>query len=217
MKADIQTAEAMKLRGQMYRFFSRIFVLEVNVDLLKGMKTMTFPKSTENKDFREGYALLEECLKTLKEEDITDLEVDYARIFLAAGVAQGLAAFPYESVYTNKKHLMNQEAGEDVTILYAAKGLRTREDMYKIPNDHAGLEFEYMARLCDTAAMAAQNGAQDKLDASMLEQEKFCKVHLKRWILLFCSDVIKYAQTDFYKAIGTLCRGFIREEIDLLA
>lgn len=217
MKADMQTAAAMKLRGQMYRFFGRVFVLEVNSDLLKAMKAMTFPKTPENTDFHTGYAMLEDCLKVLKEDDMTDLEVDYARIFLAAGVAQGLAAFPYESVYTNKKHLMNQEASEDVTILYAAKGLSARKDMYKIPNDHVGLEFEYMARLCDDAALAAQEGAQDKLEATMLEQENFCKAHLKRWVPLFCSDVIKYAQTDFYKAIGTLCRGFIREEIDLLA
>ena len=217
MKADMQTVAAMKLRGQMYRFFSRVFVLEVDKELLRAMKTMTFPKTQENTDFHTGYALLSECLKTMREDDLTDVEVDYARIFLAAGVAQGLAAFPYESVYTNKKHLMNQEAGEDVTILYAAKGLSARKDMYKIPNDHAGLEFEYMARLCDGAALAAQEEAQDKLETAMLEQENFCKAHLKRWIPTFCSDVIKYAQTDFYRAIGTLCRGFICEEIDLLA
>lgn len=217
MKADRTTAALMQYRADMYMFFSRLFILEVDGKLLADMKNMKFPEVKKDTDFYTGYEMLKAYLKSHDDGDITDLEVDYARIFLAAGVAQGLAAFPYESVYTNKKHLMNQEASDDVTILYAAKGLKAREDMYRVPNDHVSLEFEYMARLCKDAAAAADSADEAGVQNSIKEQKAFCGNHMKRWVTLFCNDVIKYAKTDFYKAIGTLCRGFIREEISFLA
>lgn len=216
MKADKNTALGMNVRAQMYRFFARLFVLEVDAKLLADMQAMTFSPIQEDTDFGRGYDLLAKSVRKMNKDNLIDYEVDYARIFLAAGVAQGLAAFPYESVYTNKKHLMNQEAGEDVTILYAAKGLCARPDMYKIPNDHIGLEFEYMARLCDSAQKHATEGEQSRLEQDISEQKNFCDAHLKRWVPTFCSDVIKYAQTDFYKAVGMLCRGFICEEISIM-
>ncbi len=217
MKADQTTKLLMEARKQMYQLFSRIFILEADEKLFYDMKAFQFPDAPEDTDFAVGYQKLKDYFVSHDTSDIINLEADYARIFLAAGVAQGLAAFPYESVYTNKKHLMNQEASEDVTVLYGAKGLKAREDMYKIPNDHIGLEFEYMARLCEGAAQAAGEGNETVLAESMREQTEFCKHHMKRWMTMFCNDVIKYAETDFYRAVGTICRGFVREEISLLA
>ncbi len=146
---------------------------------------------------------------------VTDLEVEYARIFLAAGISSGKAAFPYESVYTSRKHLVNQESNDDMTALYAAKGLKAREDMYRIPDDHAGLEFEYMARLIDEAASAA--GAEDeaRLDEDMEEQKAFFKAHLMRWIPIFGEDIRSFAQTDFFRGVGRITRGFMAEETEL--
>ena len=217
MKADQTTKLLMEARKRMYQLFSRIFILEVDEKLFRDMKEMQFPEVPEDTDFAVGYRKLRDYFDSHDEEDILNLEVDYARIFLAAGVAQGLAAFPYESVYTNKKHLMNQEASQDVTILYAAKGLKAREDMYKIPNDHIGLEFSYMSLLCEDAARAAEAGDDAALEKSMQEQREFCRNHMKRWMIMFCNDVIRYAGTDFYRAVGTICRGFVREETGLLA
>lgn len=217
MKPSEVTTTFMSQRELMYRFFGRLFMLEADAKLLEDMKQMTFPEAKQDTDFAAGYELLKNYLAGHGEEDIINLEVDYAKVFLAAGVAQGLAAFPYESVYTNKKHLMSQEAHDDVTILYAAKGLEVREDMYRVPNDHISLEFEYMARLCAEAVKASASGDEAGLEESIREQEAFFNNHIKRWVLLFCNDVIKYADTDFYKAAAILCRGFVREEIELMA
>ncbi len=213
MKADQNTKLFMEARKDMYQFFSRIFILEVNKELFDRMKQMKYPKVSQNSDFSAGYEKLKEYFDAHDDSDVVNLEVDYARIFLAGGVAQGLAAFPYESVYTNKKHLTDQEAACDVTVLYGAKGLAARADMYRIPNDHIGLEFEYMAILCQEAADAAQTGDEALLEKSIKEQESFCRGHMEPWMTALCDDVIKYAGTGFYQAIGILCRGFVREEI----
>jgi len=253
----------MRQRANLYRFLSRIYILEVDEKLLAQMKRMSFPEEPGDTDLRDGYAKLKEYLagvhladekigaagdsansesavnigteapgidvakcnaavdKAGEDDDkndgniaekITELEVEYARIFLAAGVAQGTAAFPYESVYTNKKHLVNQEACDDLTALYAAKGLKPREDMYRIPDDHAGLEFEYMARLCDQAVNACEADDEAALEESFQEQKTFFGHHLRRWASLFGGDIAKHAHTAFYDGIGRITRGFMVQE-----
>lgn len=216
MSQNTELAALNRYRAQLYRFLSRVYILEVDETLLSQMKQLDFPQDPASADLKSGYQLLADCVARYGGSDVIDLEVDYARIFLAAGVAQGLAAFPYESVYTSKKHLMNQEASSDVHILYAAKGRKAREDMYRIPDDHIGLEFEYMAELCEEAAKAAEDGADAKAEESQKEQKEFFLQHLNRWVPIFAGDVAKYAQTDFYKAIAKITRGFIGEEGKLM-
>ncbi len=245
MENKQELCAVMRQRASLYRFLSSIYTLEVDEKLLRRMKRMSFPEEPGDADLRDGYAMLEEYLagvhfedEKVAEEDnsanadsalavraeksgniaekVTELEVEYARIFLAAGVAQGTAAFPYESVYTSKRHLVNQEACDDLTALYAAKGLKPREDMYRIPDDHAGLEFEYMARLCDAAKKACEADDEPAFDESMREQKSFFEHHLRRWVPLFGGDISKHAQTLFYEAVGRITRGFMVQETAFL-
>ncbi|MCD8230465.1 MAG: molecular chaperone TorD family protein [Clostridiales bacterium] len=225
MENKQEICAVMRQRANLYRFLSRIYILEADEKLLAKMKQMSFPENPGDADLRDGYARLKEYLAGVHFEDenagnaaekVTELEVEYARIFLAAGVAQGTAAFPYESVYTNKKHLVNQEACDDLAALYAAKGLKPREDMYRIPDDHAGLEFEYMARLCDAAKKACEADDEPAFDESMREQKTFFEHHLRRWVPLFGGDISRHAQTLFYEAVGRITRGFMVQETAFL-
>ncbi len=214
----------MQQRADWYRFLARIVVLEVDEPLLRNMGMMHFPEDAENVDLRDGYGLIAGYLQGIAfpdqsavAETITELEVEYARIFLAAGVAQGRVAFPYESVYTSKKHLLSQESCDDVAMIYAAKGLKARPDMYRIPDDHAGLEFEYMQRLCQEAVTALEAGDDAGLADSCREQERFFDEHLKNWVPVFAEDIRKHAQTDFYRGFGRILRGFMDLEAKLMS
>lgn len=202
----------LKSREAMYRFLSRLYLLEVDEPLLFALKNMEFPKESPDEDMSEGYRLMEEYLSAVPEagqdaeaeqEALDDLAVDYARVFLSAGVAQGQAAFPYESVYTSKGHLMMQESRSDFVALYEARGLRPVKDMYRVPEDHLGLLLEYMAILCS--------------EASTEEQADFLEQHLSGWVPVFAQETIKYAGTGFYQGLAKLTRGFLKLEQSLLA
>ncbi|MCF0228139.1 MAG: molecular chaperone TorD family protein [Parasporobacterium sp.] len=201
----------MSARGNVYRFLARIFILEVDKKLLNDMKKMTFPESDES-DIGDGYAKLKAYLAEASEENIIDTEVDYAKVFLAAGEATGLAAFPYESIYTSKKKMMNESCTSDAEKYYAARGLKAKAGMYKIPDDHVGLEFEFMAVLCEEAASAADSENEAAYEKALKDQKEFFDRHIRKWVPVFCNDVIKYARTDFYKAVGMITRGFISQE-----
>lgn len=198
-------------RASLYRLLARIYILEVNRPLLEALQAMVFPNFADNPDLNEGYALLRAYLAGATEDDLEDLAADYAGIFLAAGVAQGLAAFPYESVYVSKTRMVGQEPRVRVAALYAARGLALACDLPKTPEDHVALELEYMACLCRELTEAGDN-----TEALLAEQKMFLEKHLLNWVPLFCKDVGKYAQTDFYRAIGKITAGVLQLEQVLL-
>ncbi len=191
-------------RKNMYHFLSHLYLFEVEKEQLTALKQMTFPQECSNEDMQEGYQQITEYLskREVNQETLDELAVDYARIFLSAGVAQGKAAFPYESVYTSKQHLIMQEAGSSAAALYAEKGLKPRTDMYRVPEDHLGLLLEFMGRLCEDDTNT---------------QEDFLKNHLSNWVPAFVQDVCKYGSTDFYRGIAKITKGFLTLEKEYLA
>ncbi len=191
-------------RQNMYRFLSNLYLFEVDEAQLRALKEISFPTACLNEDMQEGYEKIVAYLagKEVSQDTLDELAVDYARIFLSAGVAQGKAAFPYESVYTSKQHLIMQEAGGSVAALYATKGLEPRQDMYRVPEDHVGLLLEYMAIICGE---------------DVKEQQDFLQNHLNNWVPAFVQDVNKYASTDFYKGVAKLTKGFLTLEKEYLA
>lgn len=209
IKTQMKTLAAA--RANLYRLLARIYILEVDQPLLEALQAMVLPDVVDNPELNEGYALLREYLAGATEADLEDLAADYAGIFLAAGVAQGLAAFPYESVYVSKTRMVGQEPQGRVAALYASKGLSLVCELPKTPEDHVAPELEYMACLCRELAKAA-----DKTEALLAEQKAFLEKHLLNWVPLFCKDVYKYAQTDFYRAIGKITAGFLQMEQALL-
>ena len=196
----------MTARANFYRFLSRLYLLEVDEALWNAMQNMTFPVDAAEGDMKAGFELMRGYLDANAKGDLAavldDLAVDYARIFLSAGVAQGKAAFPYESVYTSRKHLVMQDSRMDVVALYAKRGVTPSKDNYHVPEDHLGYLCEYMAMLID-------EGAAD-------EQKAFLKNHLLNWVSAFTVDMGKYAATDFYGGLAKLTRGFLLLEQEIM-
>ncbi len=162
--------------------------------------------------------MLDEYLANLPFRARQDLAVDYARVFVAAGLPQGNAAFPYESVYTSPERLVMQDACDEVKKTYRAKGLIVEDSVE--PPDHIAFELEFMARLADEGIGFAQAGEGVDLITSITEQIDFLVSHLLNWSARFTSDVQRYSQTGFYKAIALMTQGFLEmdaEELRALA
>lgn len=207
--------ELMVNRENMYRFLGRLYKVEVDITLLHQLKNMVFPTETEEKEMDEGYQLLKDYLQNLGMDPITDLAVDYARVFLGAGVYEGIVANPYESVYTSPEHLIMQDARDEVLAAYWAKGLDKRDSL-NVPEDHISLEFEYMAFMCQETYNALKDTDWRRISGSLMEQAEFLEQHLLNWIPNFCGDIIKCSATDFYIGVAKITNGFLRMEKNLL-
>ena len=203
--------ELTAYREGMYLFLAAIYLEEVDAEMLQVLLHSSFPvfeepKTAFEQDLDAGYRLIEKGLASFAEKSeaetkelLDDLAADYAKAFLAAGDATGKAAFPYEAIYTGSDSAFGGSLQENLAAIYAAKGLSMSEEMFKVTEDHIGLELEFMAMLINEGAPQE-------------EQKAFFQEHLINWALLFTADVYKYAERDFYKGIARITTGFLEAE-----
>lgn len=207
MDSAKEFSELMENRRNMYAFFARLYRSEVDQPLLDDMGCLAFSLDEEQGVYAEGTRQLMEALASLGFNARTDLAVDYARTFLGAGVANGTAAFPYESVYTSPERLIMQDARDEVRAVYREHGLGVAEG-YVEPEDHIAFELEFMGYLAQKAATVCAEQDEEAAAPLVAEQLAFLTGHVLRWLPEFVADIEKYAQTDFYRAIGKMTLGY---------
>lgn len=213
--------ELNQYREWMYRFLASVFIHEIDEAMLASMQKMTFPAFPETntpwqQDLDAGFRLMKSYLAGFEgksEEEVhallEDLAADYAKVFLAAGDAAGKAAFPYESIYTGFDSAFGGSLQMNLSALYASKGLTMREDMFKIMEDHIGLELNFMAELLKEESDAADEATADDLRKQQCE---FFQTHLINWAAQFAADIYKYTERDFYKGVARMTMGFMEAE-----
>ncbi|MBR3242888.1 MAG: molecular chaperone TorD family protein [Parasporobacterium sp.] len=219
--------ELLKYREMMYRLLAGIFIEEIDRPMLDKLMALEFPKVEGEEswvqDLSAGFEMMKEALsdfagKSEAEKDmlLEDLAADYAKTFLAAGDAAGKAAFPYESVYTGTDSQFGGSVQMNLNAEYAAKGLSMKEDMFRIFEDHVGLEFNFMAELLKEQQEALAAGDQKKADKLSKEQKKFFKRHIVNWVMLFAADIYKYSEKVFYRSVARITIGFVEFEQSII-
>jgi len=216
--------KVMQARENMYRFLARMYKQEIDAPLLAQLEKMDFSNYKMLADYLAG-----KDSHTLPV--LTELAADYAKVFLAAGSTEGLAAVPYESIYTSPKRIVMQEAWEQVRDEYAAHGFVLGDVSADYMEDHMACELEYMALLCHEAADRWMEGTcadcTEECDSQVPDNESFCrnvldvqtaflKQHLLLWAPAFNEDIARYAETDFYKAIGQMTVDYLKSDADIL-
>jgi putative dimethyl sulfoxide reductase chaperone len=207
----------MENRKSMYQFLGRIYKREVDQALLEQMSHMQFSKECHSNlaELTMGYQMFENYFKEPKIDVLTELAVDYAAVFLGAGIADGTVAYPYESVYTSPERLIMQDARDQVLAIYRERGL-DKDEALDIPEDHVGLELEFMAYLCHEAKEAIVLNDWSAAAVSLQIQKEFLEHHLLNWMSEFCADIQKCAHVDFYKAIGTITHGYLALDMQII-
>ena len=204
-KSDFK--QLMSNREELYRFFARLFEKEIDEEFFEQLKKVKFPENREETrltEFSDALRRLNDYFEFDAGETLDDLAADYAKTFLGAGIAQGSAAFPYESVYTSPKRIMMQNAWSEVTEIYESKGVEVTGESSDLKADHIAIELEYMAFLCDDTSRNTETLF------GLEEQKEFLNRHLLNWVPEFCLDIKYFADTEFYRMVGQLTTGFLQ-------
>ncbi|MFR4804168.1 MAG: hypothetical protein ACLT98_13160 [Eggerthellaceae bacterium] len=69
-------------RAATYGLLSRLYRVEVDQPLLDELRSMRFPAKTGNENVDEGYRLLATYLSNTWDNSVTDLAIDYVRVFI---------------------------------------------------------------------------------------------------------------------------------------
>ena len=193
-----ELAEVNAARKGFYEFLASMYKLELTDEQIGTLTKQDLPTDAEY--VGAGYATVKEYLRHRDSGTRQELAVDYARVFLCAGMYEQLMAPPYESVYTSEEHLLMQDARDSAVAFYLGEELGLPADN-TTPEDHLSFEFQFMAKLIERA------GA---------EQRAFFDEHLANWVPRLCADVRAYAQTAFYRGVADITEGFLQLEDQMI-
>ena len=220
-----QIRELNEGRAKTYALLSRLYRTEVDRELLDAMRGMRFPADSGNAKMDEGHRLIVGQLSTVWENTLSELAIDYARVFLGGGIDGYSAAYPFESVYTSPRRLLMQDARDEVVALYRSEGIDKAEGWTE-GEDHISLELEFMRRLAERAneALAVKGEAtaptQEGLEEAfrlMQTQRAFMEEHLCAWVPMLTSDMLRFARTRLYRGLAFVTEGFLESDREFLA
>ena len=159
-----------------------------------------------------GKEKLLEALKKAEEDPnyFEELQLDYDALFNVPGLK---LTFPYESCYTHRNidgtyGRLWQEPAQEMHRILGEWEIVFAEGWDLIP-DHVAIELFFMAELCCRTSLAQEVEDQKRLQEWQVE---FFQAHLNSWMLEFVNVLEMKADTDFYRGIAYLLRGFLEEE-----
>lgn len=215
MSKEINLESVMDGRLATYTMLARLFREEMDEETLRAMGAMRCPINTGNTDVDTGYKLLHRFLCGVWERSLEDLARDYLRTFVGANTTGHSAAYPNESVHTSPERLLMQDARDEILAIYRAAGLKS-DERWKAGEDHIALELEYMQIETERARAALRRGDRAAAATELMRQHHFIVDHLEGWVPFLAKDMLKFSQTDFYRGLAYLTRGFIEVDKEFL-
>ncbi len=211
MAKEMTVAAVLGSRAGTYSMLARLFRCELDQEYLTKLRRMRCPVNTGNADVDAGYKLLHSFLSHVWERTLEDAGRDYLRVFIGSNTTGHAAAYPNESVHTSAERLVMQDARDEVLAVYRAAGLES-SDLWNAGDDHIACELEYMQVMSERAAKACAAGDMTRAASTLMAQHHFLDDHLLAWIGFLTEDMLKFAQTDLYRGLAHLTRGFLAED-----
>lgn len=182
-----------------YSFLSRMVFRELNEQAIQELAQEAWPADTGNEHLDMGYRYLRRYFHFSGADRQTQLAIEYARIFLAAGVysKEKNTAVPYESVFTSEEHEMMGPTRLDVVRRFAEDGFQVNPNLHE-PEDHLSFELEYMSTMSARAIALCKAQDAKALHANIARQLEFLEQHLLNWTPQLLEAAQRYAKTAFY-------------------
>jgi TorA maturation chaperone TorD len=148
----------------------------------------------------------------ISDQAFLNLQTDYTRLFV--GIVKVLVPV-WESVYFNQDRMVFQEETLNVRKWYRRFGLEP-EKLHQEPDDHIGLELQFMAHLAGLGLNALEQKDEVSLQKIIEAQRGFLSEHLLRFVFKWQELLEENARTDFYRGVGLLVVGSLLETAQLV-
>lgn len=200
-----------------FTFLSQVFFKELTEEAIAELKAGQWPEDTGNANLDRGYNLLRRYFKFSAGDRRSQLAVEYARIFLAAGVytQEKRSAVPYESVFTSEEHVVMGDSRDAVIDWFIQDGFKVNPDLHE-PEDHISFELEYLAHMNAKAASLIREGRNIDAIKNVKRQRTFIQRHLLNWVGQLRDTAGDYAKTTFYTGMLYVCQGALEQAVEAL-
>lgn len=208
--APTVAAERLDSFGAACTFLSRLFLRPPDDHLIASVADadlwQQWPLHRDEWTER-GLAGMHQAVTGEDRETVEELARDYQRLFV--GPAHVIAC-PYESVYLSDEHLIFEEQTLAVRHFYARFGLQA-PSLNREPDDHLGLELDFLARLSVLGLDALDDGDLESVGAVTDAIGQFLTEHLLRWVFDCLERLHVGANTRFYRGVSLLTEGAVHQ------
>ncbi len=133
---------------------------------------------------------------------------EYNRLFVGPGK---LLAPPYESAYRNAQGLVMQEETLLVRQFYLQAGIEV-SSKNTIPDDHLGLELEFICYLLSREGERLQAGDTSTANRYAALYQEFCQQHILSWVYQHCDDILAHSKTQLCHDTAIVLVQFLQKE-----
>ena len=214
-------AELALARRDLYRFLSAVFLESPGPELLAHLREDGFQTALAewfSPAVVENFQRVAEAMDA--EEFSNSARLEFTNLFLVPG---GQHIAPYESVFRDRREIDGREvsgllmgqSAVDVQQWYRLAALEISGDFKELP-DHIGLEFHYLAYLCDREQAFGDAGDSAKQTRAREMQRDFLKAHVLSWLGGLAEKIRAKAALPLYPAIASLAVEFCQSELRTL-
>lgn len=207
MTATADRTLPFEVRASVYGLLAGLFLSPPDEALLATLRSPDFvaewPLGRGTPHVEAGLSRLTTALSTVTAEAV---RAEFWHLFGTLGPA---AAPPWESVYLDREHVVFGSDTLRVRALYARFGLVFPEASRQ-PDDHIGLELEFLARLSAATVERMVVGDEEGVQVLLAGQRECLEEHLLRWAEAFVTKVEAASATGFYSGVARLTLGVLR-------
>ena len=128
---------------------------------------------------------------------------------LLYGITANAKVPPFESVHRSEEGLVFDEETLEVRDQYRRLGLQAPR-LNREPDDHIGLEMDFIAQCCISALTAIEQGANLAAEHYVRIGAAFTREHLLVWGPQMLAKAEEEAETDWMRGLEMLSRGAIK-------
>lgn len=149
---------------------------------------------------------LDELRKSFdKGETVAEIRRDHNLLY---GVTATAKVPPYESVHRNQDRLVFDKETLEVRAEYRKLGLQAPK-LNQEPDDHIGLEFNFIAQSCLRSLDALDQGSTTDASRYYGIGAVFMHQHINEWVPQMLEQAAEAADTHFYSGVMYLSLGAI--------
>ncbi|WP_251840319.1 TorD/DmsD family molecular chaperone [Oceanitalea stevensii] len=152
---------------------------------------------------KEGLRLMRASQET--GEDAAQIRHDHAWLYGTLATAR---VAPYESVHRGQDRLVFDAHTLEVRDAYRALSLQAPH-LNREPDDHIGLELDFLAQSCLRALDALDQGSPGDAERYVRHGADFLRLHLLEWGPDMLGRVVAEANTAFMRGLAQLSLGAI--------
>jgi len=137
------------------------------------------------------------------DESSSTVRSDHDRLY---GVSATARVAPYESVWRGNEKLVFDEETMQVRESYRNAGL-SAPNLNREPDDHIGLEFDFVAQLLLRALETNDGDPSASLGDPLQTARAFLDEHVNHWAPAMLTAAAAQARTEFMTGVALLSRG----------